>query len=466
MVPGTLTLRYILIVTVLLAILVPALSPALAAGAGSGGGGGGGPVTPGGFGDGNGSRPTATTTPPPTTLTPTPVPTTPTPVPTTTPFPTSTPVPATTTPPVPTTTTPVPTSTPVPSTPDAASLDGSPAPAQIPVSATPAPSLNASLSSGREEGTGGQREWLLPAALFLFGAGLLSLWLFHRKASRRGEDSQAEPTLVLSPVNDPRALATALSDKYTDITLVATGGLSRVYRARRREDGRTVALKIPLDVRESTGASFLKEMLAWQNVAHPNIVQITRVTILPFPMVEMEYLEHSLADIRKPVDPVMAVRIIHGVAEGLAYAHGKGIVHRDIKPENILLAADGTPRITDWGMSRISSAADMPTITGFTLSYAAPEQVAPPLFGPTDERTDIFQLGVVFYELVTGELPFKGEGIAEITEAILQENPLTPSEIVKEAEPLNDIILTCLRKDPRLRYQSAREILAALDHLA
>ena len=168
-----------------------------------------------------------------------------------------------------------------------------------------------------------------------------------------------------------------------------------------------------------------------------------------------------MIDKKKPLDIPSAVQIVVGIAQGLAYAHEKGVIHRDIKPENILITEQGIPKITDWGMSRIL-ASTMPTVVGFSISYAAPEQVAPSQYGNTDQRTDIFQLGVVFYELVTGVQPFRGEDMGQVISAILHEDPDLPSSLVPAAIIVDPIILKCLEKRPEDRYQSVQEMFADL----
>jgi len=254
-----------------------------------------------------------------------------------------------------------------------------------------------------------------------------------------------------------------LESKYTDISFVGRGGIAWVFSAYRKTDGVRVAVKIPISFDEVTGKCFLNEIAAWETLRHQNIVEVSAVNILPVPYVEMEFVPGSLEALEKPLPVWKAVRLITGVTEGLRYAHDHGFIHRDIKPHNILLTDELVPKITDWGMSKVLAAdVKKSSVAGFSLSYAAPEQVSPSEFGRTDERTDIYQLGVVFYELVTGSIPFGGESIVEVGNAILRDPPLRPSEYNPEAEAVEKIIIKCLEKDPAQRYQSAEELLAAL----
>ncbi|MDO8872329.1 MAG: protein kinase [Methanoregula sp.] len=254
-----------------------------------------------------------------------------------------------------------------------------------------------------------------------------------------------------------------LENKYTDIAFIGRGGIAWVFSAVRKTDGLKVAVKIPISFDEMTGRSFLNEIKAWETLRHENIVEVFAVNILPVPYVEMEFVPVSLEELEKPLPVWKAVHIIRGITDGLRYAHEHGFIHRDIKPHNILMTADLVPKITDWGMSKVL-AADIKksSIAGFSLSYAAPEQVSPSEFGRTDERTDVYQLGVVFYELITGSIPFGGESIVEVGNAILREKPLPPYEYTADAGAVEKIILKCLEKYPDDRYQSAVELLDAL----
>ncbi|HVP97149.1 MAG TPA: protein kinase [Methanoregula sp.] len=254
-----------------------------------------------------------------------------------------------------------------------------------------------------------------------------------------------------------------LESRYTDIRHIGRGGVAHVFAAHRKSDNLLVAVKIPISFDEVTGKCFLNEIAAWQTLRHKNIVEVLEVNILPVPYVEMEYVPGSLESVAKPLPVWKAVHLVHGIADGLAYAHAHGIIHRDIKPHNILVTGDFVPKITDWGMSKvIATTMEKSSVAGFSLSYAAPEQVSPAEFGRTDIRTDIYQLGALFYELVTGSIPFGGESIVEVGNAIVREEPIQPTEYNPDAEAVEKIILKCLAKNPADRYQTAGELLDAL----
>ncbi|MGB8309627.1 MAG: NosD domain-containing protein [Methanoregula sp.] len=254
-----------------------------------------------------------------------------------------------------------------------------------------------------------------------------------------------------------------LESRYGDIRHIGRGGVAHVFAAHRKSDNLLIAVKIPISFDEVTGKCFLNEIAAWQTLRHKNIVEVLEVNILPVPYVEMEYVPGSLESVPKPMPVWKAVHMVHGIADGLAYAHAHGIIHRDIKPHNILVTGDFVPKITDWGMSKvIATTMEKSSVAGFSLSYAAPEQVSPAEFGRTDVRTDIYQLGALFYELVTGSIPFGGESIVEVGNAIVRDDPIPPTEYNPDAEAVEKIILKCLAKNPSDRYQSASEVLDAL----
>ena len=224
---------------------------------------------------------------------------------------------------------------------------------------------------------------------------------------------------------------------------------------------RKVAVKVPIRFDEVTGSQFTKELHIWQGLHHKNIVEIYAANIFPVPYIEMEYIGSSLAAMKFPLPAEKAVEIARGVAEGLKYAHGQGIVHRDIKPENILISPEGTPKITDWGLSK-AEGTKQSGIIGFSLDYAAPEQLAPNLYGEPGPWTDIYQLGVLLYEMLSGQVPFRGGGMGEVTHAILHDDPLPLQLAGPDAKLLRDIVMKCMAKKPTDRYRSIEEIIADL----
>ena len=178
--------------------------------------------------------------------------------------------------------------------------------------------------------------------------------------------------------------------------------------------------------------------------------------------VEMEYVSRSLAGATLPLPPAEAAGIIKDIVRGLIYAHEHGIIHRDIKPHNILLGEDNTAKITDWGLGTVMGEGHESSIVGFSIQYAAPEQIAPRRFGDADTRTDIYQTGIVFYELLTGRRPFDDGGLGEMTDAILGEAPTLPSSRVPAAAPWDDIVMRCIAKEKKDRYPTAAALEEAL----
>ena len=314
-------------------------------------------------------------------------------------------------------------------------------------------------------------EYRLPLLVF-FSCALAGAEVSRRESRDLRTMPVAEKTLlptetIIAPRSPtiPASFPKELLEKYSDPQLIGMGGVARVFKAINNQNGAEVALKIPVQFNETSGKSFMKEIKAWEDLSHENIVKIHEVNILPVPYVEMEYLGSSLADLQKPLPPGDAARIIRDIARGLSYAHSQGIIHRDIKPQNILMTETGIPRITDWGMSKVMGTGMLPTITGFSLSYAAPEQITPGKFGDTDQRTDIYQLGVVFYELLTAELPFEGDDISRVSVRILNDTPRPPSVLNPDARPFDRIVLKCLQKDPANRYQSVKGLMDSIEQV-
>ena len=324
----------------------------------------------------------------------------------------------------------------------------------------------------------------------VFSSILISIPLMHlmmlkrRKTYTRiksgtenlNEDSETDSGKNTLPFNDDgkalimqakkiNCLHPDLSERYMDSEYIGKGGTARIFKAKRREDGKVVAVKVPISFDERTGRSFLKEMNLWKELEHKNIVKVYSVNILPVPYVEMEYCEKSLADINKPVSPELSAYYIKEISNGLLYAHCRGVIHRDIKPQNILICKDKTPKLSDWGLGKIISDTNETKTLAFSLNYASPEQVAPGIFGRSDQRTDIFQIGIVFYELLTGHLPFSGDGIGEFSTSIIHNDPKLPSTVNSDAKKFDKLIMRCLKKDPDERYRCLEEFLDDLNRL-
>ncbi|AIF70140.1 hypothetical protein PAP_08800 [Palaeococcus pacificus DY20341] len=271
----------------------------------------------------------------------------------------------------------------------------------------------------------------------------------------RPERKEAPAEVPTPAHHGSSSLLEALFSRYRKAEPIGEGGFARVYRAEKM-DGTVVAIKVPISLTEEGGKAFLKEVRNWSLLTHPNIVELYDYNIFPVPYLEMEYCETSLAKVEKPVSIEKATKIIFDVCEGLKYAHSKGIVHRDLKPSNILLK-NGKAKISDWGLSKLLKDSKTTLAVSFTPLYAAPEQISGK-FGTTDERTDVWQVGAVLYELVTGRPPFLGEDFVEIASKITLEEVILPSQINPDAKVLEPIILKCLQKEKDKRYRSIEEL--------
>ncbi|MBC7094471.1 MAG: protein kinase [Thermococcus sp.] len=270
-------------------------------------------------------------------------------------------------------------------------------------------------------------------------------------------------------------LPQSLLSRYEPLEFLGEGGFAKVFKAKRKSDGEIVALKIPR-IDEKTSSLFLKEIAAWYHLNHPTIVKLYKADILPIPYLEMEYVEGAKIDDKivreldkypKPIEENTALKLIKGIAEGLKHAHSKGIWHLDLKPLNVLLKSNLTPKITDWGLAKISARSSLSTHSGYSPLYAAPEQLDEKIYGVPDHRTDIYGLGVIFYELLTGRLPYEGYSPGAVVGKILAKDvkPTPPSKINPALAKYDCIFEKLLAKRKEDRYQSVEEFLQALDAL-
>ena len=255
--------------------------------------------------------------------------------------------------------------------------------------------------------------------------------------------------------------------------LIGEGEMARVYRARDPKINRTVAIKILKEehVDEEYLTRFLREAKAAGAISHPNIVTVYDVgRVKNRSFITMEFLdEKSLADVLAqehtlPIKHIVSIGI--QLARALDHAHAKGIVHRDIKPGNILLMDEGrTAKITDFGIARLDNSGDLQkTHVGKVLGtprYMSPEQAT----GLTvDGRSDLFSLGLVLYELLTGKNAFESNNIATLVMQICREDP-TPIKVIAPDVPdgLQRIVMKLLNKSPEQRFQTGAQLAHALE---
>ncbi len=250
--------------------------------------------------------------------------------------------------------------------------------------------------------------------------------------------------------------------------ILGEGGMGVVYKARHRKLNRVVALKMLRAGQFATSTELTRFSREFQSIAElhcPNIVQIHDVgEVDGRPFFTMEYVEGgSLSDRLNgaPQQARKAAELVAVLAEAIQSAHYKGIIHRDLKPANILLSLDGTPKIADFGLARHVVCDHPVTVSGAQLgtpSYMSPEQTVASS-GSLGPSVDIYALGAILYEMLTGRPPFRAETVMETQRQVLNVEPVPPARInVSVPRDLETICLKCLQKDPSRRYRSAAEV--------
>jgi eukaryotic-like serine/threonine-protein kinase len=267
---------------------------------------------------------------------------------------------------------------------------------------------------------------------------------------------------------------TLFDGRYRVVRKLGSGGMADVYLAEDEELGRRIAIKI-LNDRHASDDQFVerfrREAKNAAGLSHPNIVQIyDRGEAEGTYYIAMEYLEgrtlKEAAAQRKPFPVGEAIAFARQILAALRFAHRKGIVHRDIKPHNALIDDDGRVKVTDFGIARAGAASQMTeagSIIG-TAQYLSPEQARG---GAVDHRSDLYSVGVVLYELLTGSVPFTGDTPVEIAMKHLSKVPEPPSSKRPDIpRALDQVVLRALAKDPDERYGSAEEMDAELARVA
>jgi serine/threonine-protein kinase len=258
--------------------------------------------------------------------------------------------------------------------------------------------------------------------------------------------------------------------RYEIIGELGRGAMGVVYRAVDPVIGRNVAVKTIRLSEEGTGLSrpelltrFQTEARAAGLLTHPNIVVVydageeNGLYYITMELVEGKSVQ-ALLDTGHEFPVPRLLRIMEQTCNALQFAHERNIVHRDIKPANLMLTADDTVKVTDFGTAKILQfgTAQQTTHVMGTPSYMSPEQVKG---RPVDGRSDIFSLGVMFYEMLTGEKPFPGQSVTTVIYKIVNEDPIPPRQLNASIHPgLNDIVMRALAKEPEVRYQTCREM--------
>ena len=262
-----------------------------------------------------------------------------------------------------------------------------------------------------------------------------------------------------------------LSGRYELIEIVGTGGMAIVYRALDQKTGREVAVKLlrpEFERDEEFVRRFSHEAKAAAQVAHENIVNMLDVGFDGVPYIVMEFVRgQTLKDLIRSVGsipPRQAVAMALRILAALDHAHRNNIVHRDIKPQNILVDENGMIKVADFGIARLTTSATM-TATGDgsffgSVHYISPEQARGE---KADEKSDLYSVGVVLYEMLTGQVPFDSESAVSIAIKHIGETPRSIRELKPELpRALEQILQKALSKDPADRYQSASEMAADL----
>jgi serine/threonine-protein kinase len=262
-------------------------------------------------------------------------------------------------------------------------------------------------------------------------------------------------------------------DHYRIESVAARSGMASIFRGTDLRTGRPVAIKVPHPEMESDPAyfdRFHREQEIGKKLDHPGVMKVMVEDGCSRVYMVMEWVEgrllRQILNEQRPLPSERAVRIALKICEALEYIHSQGVAHRDLKPENVMIDAEGNIKLIDFGIAAHIAARRL-TFAKFTQTMGTPDYISPEQVKGKrgDGRSDIYALGVMLYEMLTGKVPFTGPNAFIIMNDRLLNNPIPPREIDPSISPqLQEIIYRALERDPKNRYATAREFAWDLEH--